>query len=79
MTMNDFTIVTENQAKCEHARQGLVDLYEELSTEVVRDENGQPFLEKETNRDMPDNLLPHESKAKLQEFKKIPIEDPRIK
>lgn len=64
--MQDWKTVLENMAKCEHARQGLVDLMDALNTPMT------PELGPKIDFSGTDDGLP-------EEFDNVPIVDPRSK
>ncbi len=74
-TKSDFKILAENMQKCEHARQGLVDLYDALSGPQLRDEFGQIY-KKDPVIDItpPEQLLPDDSKKILRELENTQVD-----
>lgn len=79
VTVSDFKIVAENMQKCEHARQGLVDLFDAIDDPKLRDEYGQTYPQAKISDMTPtEALIPDDAKDVLKQLEKLPIVDPRV-
>lgn len=79
VTVSDFKTVTENMQKCEHARQGLVDLFDAIDDPKLRDQYGQTFPQTKVSDLTPtEALIPEDAKNVLKQLENLPIVDPRV-
>lgn len=79
VTKSDFKTIAENMQKCEHARQGLVDMFDAIDDPKLRDEFGQTFPKPALTDITPtDSLIPDDAKQIMKELDALPIVDPRV-